>query len=289
MRKVLLASVAAVALVGFSAGFASAAAKPNNPTITFTSQSPAEGATLSRGAVNFSFTYNRTPKGTKTLTCSLSGPTSSPAEDCLGPTPSGSGSQSLNDLYIDLANGDYTFTVLLTLTDGGTATATRHFSIAAPFPQFEELAPTFHAYVTNDEWAPFTQSSGHALGPIQPVGGIVLPPTQNPTSTSGCAAADFNGISVLGKIALIQRGGCNFGVKVLNAEAAGATGVVIFNEGNPGRTTLFLGSLFDANMNPIFPNIPVARTSFAVGADLYNQYHQSIQNHTETPVMRLDF
>ena len=54
MRKVLLASVAAVALVGFSAGFASAAAKPISPTITFTSQSPAEGATLSRGAAQVS-------------------------------------------------------------------------------------------------------------------------------------------------------------------------------------------------------------------------------------------
>jgi len=52
---------------------------------------------------------------------------------------------------------------------------------------------------------------------------------------------DFSGF-VAGRIALIQRGACNFGVKVQNAQAAGASGVVIFNEGNPGRTAVFAGS-----------------------------------------------
>ena len=73
-----------------------------------------------------------------------------------------------------------------------------------------------------------------------------------------------------GKIALIQRGGCNFGVKVLNAKAAGAIGVVIFNEGNPGRTAVLSGSLLDANNDPFVPDIPVAFTSFAIGKSLYN-------------------
>ena len=39
-----------------------------------------------------------------------------------------------------------------------------------------------------------------------------------------------------GNIALIQRGTCTFREKADNAEAAGAIGVVIFNEGNDGRT-----------------------------------------------------
>ena len=52
--------------------------------------------------------------------------------------------------------------------------------------------------------------------------------------------------SSAGNIALIQRGTCTFAQKVANAEAAGAVGVVIFNEGNPGRTGLFTGSLVDA-------------------------------------------
>ena len=40
---------------------------------------------------------------------------------------------------------------------------------------------------------------------IQPAGGIVLPPTPTPSSTSGCTAADFSRLHA-GKIALIQRG-----------------------------------------------------------------------------------
>jgi hypothetical protein len=67
--------------------------------------------------------------------------------------------------------------------------------------------------------------------------------------------ADFAGFTP-GRIALIQRGSCFFGVKVLNAQAAGASGVIIFNEGNPGRTGVLAGSLVDANGNPIIPTIP---------------------------------
>ena len=48
-------------------------------------------------------------------------------------------------------------------------------------------------------------------------------------------AADFAGFTP-GDIALIQRGTCAFRIKADNAPAAGASGVVIFNEGNtPGR------------------------------------------------------
>jgi hypothetical protein len=79
-------------------------------------------------------------------------------------------------------------------------------------------------------------------------------------------------VGFAGKIALIQRGTCNFGVKVLNATQAGAVGVVIFNEGNPGRTAVFSGSMSDADGNPFVASIPVAFTSFDIGQSLYNQY-----------------
>jgi Zn-dependent M28 family amino/carboxypeptidase len=98
--------------------------------------------------------------------------------------------------------------------------------------------------------------------------------------------ADFNGF-VPGRIALIQRGSCFFGVKVLNAQAAGATGVIIFNEGNPGRTGVLAGSLVDAAGNPITPTIPVAFTSFDIGQNLLTQYQQAVQNATPLPVMSL--
>jgi hypothetical protein len=137
-------------------------------------------------------------------------------------------------------------------------------------PAFSEVSPTAHDYVLGTEWGPGQTTGTTPVGtPLQAVGGIILPPTPTSTSTSGCTAADFSGFTA-GSVALIQRGGCNFGVKVLNAKAAGASGVVIFNEGNPGRTGLTIGSMLDANNNSFIPTIPVGFTTFAIGEDLYN-------------------
>jgi hypothetical protein len=133
-------------------------------------------------------------------------------------------------------------------------------------PTWSESSPTSRSFQLVTDWNPGT-SNGSANGDVQPAGGIVLPPTPTSSSTSGCTAADFSSFTA-GHIALIQRGGCNFGVKVLNAQAAGATGVVIFNEGNPGRTAVLSGSLLDANNNPFVPTIPVAFTSFDIGKSL---------------------
>ena len=148
-------------------------------------------------------------------------------------------------------------------------------------PTFTEVSPTPHTYTLNNEWGP-GQSTGTANAAIQPAGGIVLPPDPNgSTSTSGCTAADFSGFTA-GRIALIQRGGCNFGVKVQNAQAAKASGVIIFNEGNPGRTDLLIGSLVDAAGNPIVPTIPVAFITFAGGTALLDQYRSG-----PAPVMNI--
>ena len=150
-------------------------------------------------------------------------------------------------------------------------------------PVFSEVSPTPHDYTVGEEWNP-GQSTGTANAALQPAGGIVIPPTDTPSSASGCSMSDFSGF-VPGRIALIQRGTCFFGVKVLNAKAAGATGVVIFNEGNPDRTDLFSGSLVDAAGNPIVPTIPVAFTSFDTGLTLYQQ---AVQLGAALPVMKLD-
>jgi hypothetical protein len=153
-------------------------------------------------------------------------------------------------------------------------------------PTFREVSPTSHDYAVVTEWNP-GQSTGTTTADVQPAGGIIIPPTPTSSSTSGCTAADFSGF-VSGRVALIQRGGCNFGVKVLNAQAAGASGVIIFNEGNPGRTAVLSGSLIDAQGNRIVPTIPVAFTSFAAGDDLLNQYNQAVQGGTALPVMNLE-
>jgi hypothetical protein len=148
-----------------------------------------------------------------------------------------------------------------------------YFAFTAP-PSFTEVSPEPRNFVMAADWNP-GQSTGSANGAVlQPAGGVILPPSPSPSSSSGCTSTDFSGF-IPGSVALIQRGGCNFGVKVINAQSAGASGAIIFNEGNPGRTGLIDGSLADASGNPIIPTIPVAFTSFDVGNGLYNQYQQS--------------
>jgi Zn-dependent M28 family amino/carboxypeptidase len=154
-----------------------------------------------------------------------------------------------------------------------------YYAYTAP-PALSEVSPTPHDYVLADEWNP-GQSTGTTNAALQPAGGIIIPPTSTPSSASGCTMADFAGF-VPGRIALIQRGSCFFGVKALNAQAAGASGVIIFNEGNPGRTGVLSGSLVDAAGNPIIPTIPVAFTSFDIGFSLLTQYQAGA-----APVMSL--
>src|SRR5206468_1650611 len=88
---------------------------------------------------------------------------------------------------------------------------------------------------------------------------LTLPPSPAPSSTSGCEAADFAGFTA-GNIALVQRGTCDFEVKARNAQAAGAGGVIVFNEGQPGRTATLQGTLGRPGVT-----IPTVGTSFAVG------------------------
>jgi Zn-dependent M28 family amino/carboxypeptidase len=92
---------------------------------------------------------------------------------------------------------------------------------------------------------------------------LQLPPAPAPnSSTSACEPEDFIGFTP-GNIAIVQRGACSFAQKALNAEAAGAVGVVIFNEGQDGRTASFLGTLGDPGVS-----IPVVGAAFDVGVEL---------------------
>ena len=131
-------------------------------------------------------------------------------------------------------------------------------------PVMREVSPTPQSFGLGTEFNP-APVVGTVSAKVQPAGGIVVPATPAPSSASGCSAADFAGFGV-GNIALIQRGTCSFAQKVANAEAAGASAVVIFNEGNPGRTSVFNGSLAGTE------RIPVLFTSYAVGTQLLGQY-----------------
>jgi virginiamycin B lyase len=136
VRRVSVVATAAVMLL---VGAAPVAWGSNRPALTFVSPSPGEGATLSSGSVSFAFTYNRKPKATRKLTCSLAGPTSS-SGPCDAPIAFGSQGSRSGKSYTGLQNGCYRFTVSLTLTDGGTASASRRFRVSVP---------TRHIYWTN--------------------------------------------------------------------------------------------------------------------------------------------
>ncbi len=66
-------------------------------------------------------------------------------------------------------------------------------------------------------------------------------------ATPGCEAADFAGFPV-GTIALISRGACTFAIKAANADAAGASGVIIFNN-VPGPLNGTLGNGFTLDIS----------------------------------------
>jgi hypothetical protein len=150
-------------------------------------------------------------------------------------------------------------------------------------PTLSETAPTAQDFAVGSTWNAAI-SNGTADADIVPVGGIILPPTPAPSSASGCTAADFANFPA-GKIALIQRGTCNFGVKVVNAQNAGAAGVLIFNEGQPGRTSVFGGGvLADADGNPVNPTIPVGFITFATGQQLVQDFTAGKAPHAKLAV-----
>ncbi|GAB3042368.1 aminopeptidase PaaP [Parafrigoribacterium mesophilum] len=128
----------------------------------------------------------------------------------------------------------------------------------------EQLSPTPASYVDQTDFDTMDYSgSGDVTATLTPVD---LNLTGDRASTSGCEAADFAGFAA-GTIALVQRGTCSFRVKVDNAAAAGAAGILVFNQGNeaPGddRVGLLFGTL-DAPQAAI----PAMGTTFALGEAL---------------------
>jgi len=124
----------------------------------------------------------------------------------------------------------------------------------------QQLAPVNATYPTG----PFTGSGpGDVTAAVTPVD---LQLGLGNTSTSGCEPGDFAGFPT-GTIALVQRGSCNFSVKAINAEAAGAAGVILFNQGNTAaadRQELIVGTLG----GPDIVGIPVVGASYAQGVAL---------------------
>ena len=144
---------------------------------------------------------------------------------------------------------------------------------------FNRTSPAAASFALRADWNPATYSgSGTPTAPVQPVGTQAFPAPNNNGTNSGCSAADFSGF-VAGRIALVERGGCSYYTKVVNAANAGAAGVIIFNDGSSNHTGAFRGSI-----NPYVPvSIPVAMSSYQIGLDLRNEY-----NAAQNPTVHLD-
>lgn len=77
----------------------------------------------------------------------------------------------------------------------------------------------------------------------------------------GCNAIDFVVGDFAGKIALVERGDCTFAEKALNAAAADAAAVIVYNDEE--REEAFLGTLGGPGVT-----VPVIGTSYTIGQDL---------------------
>jgi len=157
------------------------------------------------------------------------------------------------------ASVDY---VVDTLEDAGWEVELDEFDFTyTPPPSLQQLTPVDAVYETGA----FTGTgSGDVTGNVIPVDINLVPPR---ATTSGCEPDDFDGLDFSGPadIALTQRGTCNFDVKAINAEAAGAEAVIIFNQGNtPDREGLIVGTLGGLDI----VGIPVVGASFADGEAL---------------------
>ncbi len=129
-------------------------------------------------------------------------------------------------------------------------------------PTLQQTAPISASYETGA----FTGSGyGNVSAAVTAVDINLVPPR---ASTSGCEAVDFAGFPA-GNIALVQRGTCAFAVKAVNAQAAGASAVIIFNQGNdPTREALIVGTLLPLPLGAPPVTIPVVGASFANGEAL---------------------
>jgi len=155
------------------------------------------------------------------------------------------------------------------LADAGYVTHRQTFS----FHKFEDLGGSNFAQVTPNAVTYVEDTHFNATPHSEPgdvtaaVTAVDLALGAGNTSTSGCEPEDFNGFPD-GNIALIQRGSCTFMQKGNNADAAGASAIIFFNQGNdpanPERMGIPAVTLGDGYTG----SIPAVNIPYQLGADL---------------------
>lgn len=141
-----------------------------------------------------------------------------------------------------------------------------HLSEERTPPTLQKTSPGQQTFVANVDFATMTKEGIATIeGEVEAVD-LVIPSPEPNHSTSGCDKDDWKNFKP-GNIALIQRGTCTFVSKVELAVQAGASGAIIFNEGNPGRT-----GVVTSKLSPKAPNFPVLGATFEVGEKLRNAF-----------------
>ncbi len=131
----------------------------------------------------------------------------------------------------------------------------------------EMMSPKHETFGRGKDFYTMTYSGiGRASGEIAFVKPMFPPGDEPDTSSDGCESADFDHVDLTGKIAVIQRGTCEFIIKAYNAELRGAVAVLIFNEGQEDRTGPIVGTLGEH----FKMDIPVLGISYAFGEELYD-------------------
>jgi Zn-dependent M28 family amino/carboxypeptidase len=117
---------------------------------------------------------------------------------------------------------------------------------------FSRVAPAPATYQAGTDYAPMTYTAGGTVddGAVTPV--------DLGSGNSGCEAADFTGFPA-GTVALVQRGSCSFAIKAANAEAAGASAAIVYNN-VPG--------LLNGTLGAPGIGIPVIGVPTALGVEL---------------------
>ena len=123
-----------------------------------------------------------------------------------------------------------------------------------------------------------TASFGPAVGNPS-VTGTVVPVVDlaevGGTTTDGCTAPLANAGALAGHIALVERGGCGFAVKARNASAAGAVGVIIYNQLT--NATAAPPGMAGDGINDSFVTAPTVSLRRADGLTLLAQAPGSVQ------------
>ncbi len=122
-------------------------------------------------------------------------------------------------------------------------------------PRLELVAPGAKHYQEGPDFLTYRYS-----GSGSPTAQVV--PVEPASPSSGCEASDFAGFP-RGAVALLRRGTCFTLQKAQNAQSAGASAVLVANEGVPGRTAPIAATLIRPGIG-----IPVLSISSALGSEL---------------------